>query len=99
MSSIQPKKHPTEFAFVKFQKSQRKYKKYDAVLQHKRTKKVVLIPFGDTRYQQFHDSTGLGLYSHLDHNDEQRRQNYWSRHRADSKVQFSAGFFAANYLW
>ncbi len=38
------------------------------------------IHFGDTRYQQYQDSTGLGLYSHLDHNDERRRAMYFLRH-------------------
>tara|TARA_A100001015_G_C14678647_1_gene589810 strand:- start:66 stop:293 length:228 start_codon:yes stop_codon:yes gene_type:complete len=36
--------------------------------------------FGDSRYEQYKDSTGLGIYSHLDHMDKTRRSNYYKRH-------------------
>ena len=45
------------------------YKKYNAVLQHKKTKKLKKIPFGDVRYQNYRDKTGLNKYPHLIHND------------------------------
>ena len=34
------------------------------------------IHFGDSRYEQFRDSTPLKLYSYLDHKDKERRRNY-----------------------
>ena len=37
-----------------------------------------LIHFGDRKYQHYRDK--LGHYSHLNHNDKQRRANYYSRH-------------------
>ncbi len=44
------------------------YKKYNAVLEDKKSKKIIHIAFGDKRYQQYKDNV-LGLYSHLDHNE------------------------------
>lgn len=57
--------------------STRKGKKYMAILPSGER-----IHFGSSSYQQFKDSTGLGLYSHLDHGDKKRRENYFSRHSA-----------------
>ena len=53
----------SEYKFLRFEKSKRKGKKYDAVLQNKETKREVRVPFGAIGYQQWKDSTGLGLYS------------------------------------
>ena len=45
-----------------------------------------IIHFGDKRYGQYKDSTGVGKYSKLDHNDKKRRKNYFNRHSGvDSK--------------
>lgn len=38
------------------------------------------IHFGDTRYQQYKDSTGLGIYSNFDHMNMRRREMYFLRH-------------------
>ena len=37
-----------------------------------------LIHFGDSRYGQYHDK--LGNYTHLDHNDPERKRLYYARH-------------------
>ena len=39
--------------------------------------KKVLIHFGDSSMEHFKDK--LGVWSHLDHNDKQRRKNYRNR--------------------
>ena len=31
-----------------------------------------IVHFGDKRYEQFEDTTGLGLYSYLNHKDKKR---------------------------
>lgn len=62
---------------VQFKKSTRKNKKYAA-----KTPSGKWVHFGDTRYQQYRDITGLGLYSHLDHKDPKRRVAYRKRHGA-----------------
>jgi hypothetical protein len=85
-----------------FKKSTRKDKKYMV-----RTPKGKLIHFGQIGFEQFKDSTGLGLYSHLDHGDKNRRRLYRLRHRAiktkDGKPAYkdkeSSSYYSWNYLW
>lgn len=90
----------SEYKFIKFEKSNRKHKKYNAIIQNKITKKNVKIPFGDNRYEQFLDITGLGAYSHKNHLDIFRRENYRKRHKTFLKHDmFSAGFFSYYFLW
>jgi len=87
-------------------------KKYTAHIQNKKTKKNRIIHFGDRRYQQYKDRTGLGLYSNKNHNTRKRMQNYFSRHsgtknrsQAIKKEQIkSNGIYNAKilshiYLW
>ena len=71
--------------------STRKNKKYDVYKNNK-----FLVSFGDKRYAQYHDQ--LGVYSHLDHNDSKRRENYYKRF--GKKAQYlSAKYFSHKYLW
>ena len=90
--------NPDEYKLIKFQVSDSKNKKYDAILKHK-SGRLRTIPFGDDRYQQFRDSTGLGVYSHLDHGDRKRQINYLKRHANTKDNIFSSSYFSANYLW
>jgi hypothetical protein len=68
------------------------HKKYVAILSNGRR-----VHFGDTRYQQYRDSTPLQLYSHLDHGDPKRRASFLSR--MGKAVPYSANWFAQKYLW
>ena len=77
----------------------RGHKKYNAILINSKTDKVRKIPFGDNRYEHFKDSTGEGVWSHLDHNDKKRRDNYRKRHKGDNLDCFSPGYFSWCYLW
>ena len=43
--------------------------------------------FGARGYGQFRDSTGEGLYSHMDHGDPKRRAAYFSRHSSGERLQ------------
>jgi hypothetical protein len=89
-----------EFSLDKLAKSKRKFKKYDAVLINKINNKIVTIPFGDNRYEQFKDTTGLKLYSNKDHGDKKRREAYRARHAKDVREgYYSAGYFSLRYLW
>lgn len=91
-----------DYTFEEFEPSRRKHKKYNAVLRNVNTGRYVRVPFGDTRYAQYRDSTGLGLWSHVDHGDNIRRSSYWNRHRREMKdgiENYTAGWFALNYLW
>jgi hypothetical protein len=89
-----------DYDIVRFRKSKTKNKKYDALIQNKRNDKIYIIPFGHPDYQQYRDSTGLGLYSNLDHNDKARRALFRLRHRVnyDNKY-YSPAYFSWNFLW
>jgi len=87
------------FRLIKFKKSNTRYKKYDAIIEDIVTKRQQTVPFGDVRYSQYFDSTGLGRYTKLNHNDKKRKQNYLARHGKTMTKKFSASYFAAKYLW
>ena len=87
------------FVFVKFQKSRTKNKKYDAILFDKISKRRATVPFGHTDFEQYYDSTGLGLYKRLNHLDRKRRASYLARHADTMKKKYSASWFSAKYLW
>lgn len=91
-------KNPEEYKLLRFEKSEIKNKKYDAILRHE-SGKLKRIPFGDTRYEHFRDSTGLGLYSNLDHGDRKRQINYLKRMKKSKDNLFSSSYFSSNYLW
>lgn len=92
-------KDPYNYNFLGFRQSTRKNKKYDAILQNKETNKLLHVPFGDIRYQQYEDKTPLKLYTSLNHYDEDRRSNYLKRHESDIANRFSSGWFASHFLW
>jgi len=91
--------HPDDYIFVKFRKSTRKNKKYDAILMHKHTGRRHTVSFGDNRYEQYKDSTGVGAYTHKNHGDSERRRRYRLRHAKTAKKKFSPSWFAYKYLW
>ena len=96
-----------EYKFLRFEKSKRKGKKYDAILENKETKREVRVPFGGiksdgTPYPQYKDSTGLGLYSKYDTMDKNRRRLYRQRHSKEKpsfREYYSAGLFSWYRLW
>jgi hypothetical protein len=100
-TSPPPAVAPAASRGVKFRKSTRKGKKYDAFYQGK------WIPFGQIGYQHYRDSTGLKLYSRLDHMDKVRRANYLKRAKGIRngkglltwKDPRSANYYAIRYLW
>tara|TARA_E500000178_G_C16981471_1_gene736006 strand:+ start:747 stop:1016 length:270 start_codon:yes stop_codon:yes gene_type:complete len=79
-----------------------KYKKYMV-----KTPKGKIIHFGDKRYEHFKDTTGLGKYSNLNHNDKKRRENYCKRAKGikDGKGNLtynnkeSPNYYSMKYLW
>ena len=86
---------------VEFRKSTTKGKKYDALY------KGEWIPFGAIGYEHYKDSTGLGIYSNLDHNDKGRREAYRKRHGAiktkEGKLAYKdpgqPAYYSWRYLW
>lgn len=85
-----------------FEKSTRKTKKYSVI-----TPSGKKIHFGAINMQHYKDSTGLGLYSHLDHNDEERRKRYLARakgiknKRGDKTWENpeTANYYSVKFLW
>ena len=88
-----------QFRFIKFQKSKSRFSKYDAIIEDIKTRRRQKVPFGDKRYEQYKDTTGLKIYSHLDHNNLKRRDNYLKRHASTMKRKWSASYFSARFLW
>ena len=86
---------------MNFKKSTRPGKKYMVVVNGK------TIHFGDIKMQQYKDTTGLGLYTHLNHNDEKRRASYLARAKGIKdkngnltwKNKNSANYFSVKFLW
>lgn len=77
------------------------YKKYSALLEYTTengTKKIKKVHFGDKRYMHYRDKVPLQLYTHLDHNDAERRRRYYSRHGVRAK-KWTPKYFAHKYLW
>jgi hypothetical protein len=72
----------------------RKNKKYAAriILEGKEK----LVHFGDVRYFHYKDKTPLNLWSHLNHNDLERKQRYLARHKNNNGP---AGILAREFLW
>ena len=91
--------NPDQYKFLRFEKSHLKNKKYNAVLLNKETGRERKVPFGAIGYEQYKDSTGLNLYSKLDHLDKDRRKRYRERHKGEEKNKFSSGYFSYKYLW
>ena len=94
----------TEYRLIGFEKSKRAGKKYDALLQHKKTGKIVRVPFGAEKMQQYRDATPLKLYKSQDHLDETRRKAFRNRFRRliknkDYNRYYSPIFFSTEYLW
>ncbi len=91
--------NPNDYKLIEFQRSNTKNKKYDAILKNKNTGRFRRIPFGDKRYQQYKDTTGMALYSHLNHLDPKRRALYLKRHKGEEDNLYSSGYFSHFYLW
>lgn len=88
------------YTFVRFRKSRTRNKKYDAIIRRKTTGREYVIPFGDSRYQQYKDATGLGLYSYLDHQHERRRALFRARQEKHiAENYYSPAYFSFYYLW
>lgn len=93
----------------KIVKSKKKNKKYDMILQHKKQKnKFVRVSFGDSRYNQYKDSTPLKAFEKKNFkakdNPQKKRQLYRARHRKTYEAQkkknvWSAAEFSWKFLW
>jgi hypothetical protein len=88
-----------KFRLIKFEIAKANNKKYNAIIEDKKTKRKQTVPFGDVRYAQYRDDVPLKRYTRLNHNDRKRRENYLARHGKTMTKKFSASYFSAKYLW
>jgi hypothetical protein len=92
--------------------SDRKSKKYTAIVQNDSTDKIRTIHFGHKGYEQYRDITQIGKYSYKDHYDTDRRRKYFSRFSGvptkraalqkeirKSKGKYNAKILSHKYLW
>jgi hypothetical protein len=77
------RKNKKKYSVLKFDKKNNRYN--------------YLLSFGDKNYQHYQDKTPLRLYSHLDHNDEERLIRFWKRHKKSNDPD-SANFWN-QFLW
>lgn len=89
---------------VKIEPSDKPNKKYCAVIFSGKTERTRRVHFGGvkpdgTPYQQYRDSTGLGIYSKYDHGDEARRKRYHARHANENTKKYSASWLSKKFLW
>ena len=92
----------SQYELLGFERSRSPKKKYDAILSLKSIypHDIVRVPFGDVRYAQYEDTTGLRLYSRLDHLSPARRDRFRKRHAGFLRSgYFSPSYFAYFYLW
>jgi hypothetical protein len=96
---------------VQIKKSNKKDKKYMAFIKGASQRNRV-IHFGARDYEQYRDSTKLGLYRSKNHGDKKRRSNYFKRHSGTSKKseaihkefrkshgKYNAKILSHKYLW
>ena len=88
-----------------FERGSGRYK-YTAILPNGKR-----VNFGHKDYEQYRDSVprslGGGLWSHKNHNDIDRRDNYRRRHKGVTTgsgtkaytVKYSPSWFSYHYLW
>ena len=84
-----------------FMKSANKNKKYSTTYNGK------TINFGDSKMEQYKDSTGLGLYTSKDHLDPVRRKSYLARAKGIKnakgeltwKMKSSPNYYSVRFLW
>ncbi len=76
---------------INFIESPIKHKKYRAILPNGKH-----VDFSDNRYQHHFDK--IGMYSNLNHNDDNRKRLYYARHGKEAE-KYSSKYFSHKYLW
>ena len=87
---------------VEIKKSTRPNKKYMS-----KTPSGKWVHWGSSSDEHYKDTTGLGIWSHKDHLDKERRKNYRARHEAiktkDGKPAYKdkeqPSYYSYNFLW
>lgn len=89
-----------DYKLLGFEKSNKKDKMYNALLENKKNGRITRVSFGHNKYENYRDITGLNAYPHLIHGDKNRRKSFRARHKGYLKTGFySPSFFSYYYLW
>ena len=89
-----------DYKLLGFRKSTKLFKKYDAILSNRKTGKLKYMSFGDNRFDNYRDMTGLDLYPDKIHNDKKRRLLYRLRHHHNVRYGYwSPSWFSFFVLW
>jgi hypothetical protein len=89
-----------DYTFVRFQKSKKAKKMYDAVLMNNSTKKEKKLSFGQNDMGNYQDKTGLNLYPKLIHGDPVRRKAFKARFAHYLKDDYySSAYYSYYFLW
>lgn len=92
-----PKKKNGEPKLYKPFKSKKEGKKYSVYVKSE-SGGIKIIHFGDSTMEHYRDK--IGLYSHLDHNDRERRKRYKQRHQGDRiNDKNTPGWWSWHKLW
>lgn len=89
----------TMLKLLRIEVSNRKHKKYKAILRNTTTNRLKTVHFGDSRYQHYKDQTKLKKFSRLNHMDTDRRRKFRLRFQKSARKKYSAAYFAMKYLW
>jgi hypothetical protein len=89
--------NPDSYRLLGFEVNRGNKKKYNAVLQNKKTKEKLRISFGAKGYSHYYDK--IGHYESLNHLDKERRKRYKQRHEGTRHYKYSSSYFADRYLW
>ena len=89
-----------KYTFKTIRKSSNPKKKYETILENKKTGKQVIMRWGSPSYEQYQDKTPLKLYAHKDHKNKVRRDAYRARHRVYIRQgYYSPGQQSWKWLW
>lgn len=81
---VKPLRKNKKYSVLKYDKDENKYKYH--------------LSFGQLGYEHYKDSTPLKLWSNLDHNDKDRRELYYKRHKKTNNKNL-ARYWSNNFLW
>lgn len=81
---------------INWQVSPNKKKKYRVLI--KDGERLYTVDFGARGYEQFHDSSPLKAFSDFNHNDPDRRDRYYKRHKIDYPP-YTPDWLSKRFLW
>jgi len=85
-----------KFLLYQLRISDRQTSKYMALVRDLNDNTMKLKYFGARSYPQYKDSTPIKAYSDMDHLDEKRKRNFYSRHNRNTGISATLSKY---FLW